>query len=89
MVSALKHFCSDSALSLVLSRMVWCIQVDIESHCLVMIYLIKLFLLISFTLLFLAYTTFFIMGLLMSMQVPFVGFQPIRTSEHMAAAGVL
>jgi dolichyl-diphosphooligosaccharide--protein glycosyltransferase len=24
----------------------------------------------------------------MSMQVPFVGFQPIRTSEHMAAAGV-
>ena len=54
-----------------------------------MIYLIKLFLLISFTVLFLAYTTFFIMGLLMSMQVPFVGFQPIRTSEHMAAAGVL
>ena len=36
---------------------------------------------------FAAYTTFFIMGLLMSMQVPFVGFQPIRTSEHMAAAG--
>ncbi|KAJ7363139.1 Dolichyl-diphosphooligosaccharide--protein glycosyltransferase subunit stt3b [Desmophyllum pertusum] len=34
-----------------------------------------------------AYTTFFIMGLVMSMQVPFVGFQPIRTSEHMAAAG--
>ena len=67
----------------------WCVQVDIESHCLVMIYLIKLFLLISFAVLFLAYTTFFIMGLLMSMQVPFVGFQPIRTSEHMAAAGVL
>ena len=67
----------------------WCVQVDIESHCLVMIYLIKVFLLISFTVLFLAYTTFFIMGLLMSMQVPFVGFQPIRTSEHMAAAGVL
>ena len=67
----------------------WCVQVDIESHCLVMIYLMKLFLLISFTVLFLAYTTFFIMGLLMSMQVPFVGFQPIRTSEHMAAAGVL
>lgn len=37
---------------------------------------------------FAAYTTFFIMGLLMSMQVPFVGFQPIRTSEHMAAAGL-
>ena len=40
-----------------------------------------------FFLIFAAYTTFFIMGLLMSMQVPFVGFQPIRTSEHMAAAG--
>lgn len=35
-----------------------------------------------------AYTTFFILGLLLSMQVPFVGFQPIRTSEHMASAGV-
>ena len=34
-----------------------------------------------------AYSTFYILGLLMSMQVPFVGFQPIRTSEHMAAAG--
>ena len=34
-----------------------------------------------------AYTTFYILGLLLSMQVPFVGFQPIRTSEHMAAAG--
>ncbi len=35
-----------------------------------------------------AYTTFYLLGLVMSMQVPFVGFQPIRTSEHMAAAGV-
>jgi len=35
-----------------------------------------------------AYTTFYILGLLCSMQIPFVGFQPIRTSEHMAAAGV-
>ncbi|XP_065882675.1 dolichyl-diphosphooligosaccharide--protein glycosyltransferase subunit STT3B-like [Dysidea avara] len=35
-----------------------------------------------------AYTTFFLLGLVMSMQVPFVGFQPLRTSEHMAAAGV-
>lgn len=24
----------------------------------------------------------------MSMQIPFVGFQPVRTSEHMASAGV-
>ena len=36
-----------------------------------------------------AYTTFFLLGLVMSMQVPFVGFQPLRTSEHMAAAGML
>ncbi|GAB5576906.1 dolichyl-diphosphooligosaccharide--protein glycosyltransferase subunit STT3B [Prionailurus iriomotensis] len=35
-----------------------------------------------------AYSTFYIVGLILSMQIPFVGFQPIRTSEHMAAAGV-
>lgn len=35
-----------------------------------------------------AYTTFYILGLICSMQIPFVGFQPIRTSEHMAAAGI-
>lgn len=38
--------------------------------------------------LFTSYTTFYILGLLCSMQIPFVGFQPIRTSEHMAAMGV-
>ncbi|XP_063231539.1 dolichyl-diphosphooligosaccharide--protein glycosyltransferase subunit STT3B [Bacillus rossius redtenbacheri] len=38
--------------------------------------------------LFTSYTTFYILGLLFSMQIPFVGFQPIRTSEHMAATGV-
>ncbi|XP_018322981.1 dolichyl-diphosphooligosaccharide--protein glycosyltransferase subunit STT3B [Agrilus planipennis] len=38
--------------------------------------------------LFISYTTFYILGLLLSMQIPFVGFQPIRTSEHMAASGV-
>jgi dolichyl-diphosphooligosaccharide--protein glycosyltransferase len=37
---------------------------------------------------FVSYSVFYITGLLLSMQVPFVGFQPIRTSEHMAAAGV-
>lgn len=37
---------------------------------------------------FLAYSTFYIVGLILSMQIPFVGFQPIRTSEHMAAAGM-
>jgi len=35
-----------------------------------------------------AYNSFFVMGLLCSMQIPFVGFQPIQTSEHMASAGV-
>ncbi|KAI9305616.1 Oligosaccharyl transferase STT3 subunit-domain-containing protein [Cunninghamella echinulata] len=35
-----------------------------------------------------AYSTFYVLGTLMSMQVPFVGFQPTRTSEHMAALGV-
>lgn len=39
------------------------------------------------TRLYTAYTSFFILGLLCSMQIPFVGFQPIRTSEHMASAG--
>ncbi|GAB6031997.1 Dolichyl-diphosphooligosaccharide--protein glycosyltransferase subunit stt3b [Chamberlinius hualienensis] len=37
---------------------------------------------------YIAYSTFFILGLLFSMQIPFVGFQPVRTSEHMASAGV-
>ncbi|KAJ4927994.1 hypothetical protein JOQ06_015794 [Pogonophryne albipinna] len=36
---------------------------------------------------YIAYSTFYIVGLVLSMQIPFVGFQPIRTSEHMAAAG--
>lgn len=39
--------------------------------------------------LFTSYTTFYILGLIFSMQIPFVGFQPIRTSEHMAAGGKL
>ncbi|XP_071788330.1 dolichyl-diphosphooligosaccharide--protein glycosyltransferase subunit STT3B-like [Asterias amurensis] len=34
-----------------------------------------------------AFTVFYILGTVFSMQVPFVGFQPVRTSEHMAAAG--
>ena len=28
------------------------------------------------------------MGTLLSMQIPFVGFQPVQSSEHMAAFGV-
>ncbi|VDN54963.1 unnamed protein product [Dracunculus medinensis] len=38
--------------------------------------------------LYVAYSTFYILGQVMAMQVPFVGFQPVKTSEHMAAAGV-
>merc|ERR1740128_1242072 len=35
-----------------------------------------------------AYNSFFIIGLISSMQIPFVGFLPVSTSEHMASAGV-
>ena len=35
-----------------------------------------------------AYTTVYCLGTLFSMQIPFVGFQPVETSEHMAAFGV-
>ncbi|KAF9183644.1 oligosaccharyl transferase stt3 subunit [Haplosporangium sp. Z 767] len=38
--------------------------------------------------LYVSYSTFYAVGTLLSMQVPFVGFQPTRTSEHMAALGV-
>ncbi|ELP94622.1 dolichyl-diphosphooligosaccharide--protein glycosyltransferase subunit STT3A, putative [Entamoeba invadens IP1] len=36
-----------------------------------------------------AYTSFYIVGILLSMQVPFIGYQPIRSSEHMAALFVM
>lgn len=39
------------------------------------------------TRIYVAYSTFYVLGTLMSMQIPFVGFQPTRTSEHMAALG--
>ncbi|VDK85052.1 unnamed protein product [Litomosoides sigmodontis] len=38
--------------------------------------------------LYIAYTTFYILGQIMAMQIPFVRFQPVKTSEHMAAAGI-
>ena len=38
--------------------------------------------------LYVSYTTFYCVGQLMAMNIPFVGFQPIKTSEHMASAGV-
>ena len=37
--------------------------------------------------LYVSYSTFYVLGTLSSMQIPFVGFQPLRTSEHMAALG--
>jgi dolichyl-diphosphooligosaccharide--protein glycosyltransferase len=38
--------------------------------------------------LYVSYSAFYVLGTLFSMQIPFVGFQPVRTSEHMAAGGV-
>jgi len=38
--------------------------------------------------LYVSYTTWYAIGTLASMQVPFVGFLPIRSSDHMAALGV-
>ncbi|KAI8608009.1 Oligosaccharyl transferase STT3 subunit-domain-containing protein, partial [Chytriomyces sp. MP71] len=38
--------------------------------------------------LYVSYSTFYVIGTLASMQIPFVGFQPTRTSEHMAALGI-
>ncbi|KAF9465592.1 oligosaccharyl transferase STT3 subunit [Collybia nuda] len=35
-----------------------------------------------------AYSSWYAIGTLASMQVPFVGFQPVKTSEHMAALAV-
>ena len=37
--------------------------------------------------LYVAYSTWYAVGTLASMQVPFVGFQPVSTSEHMGALG--
>ena len=38
--------------------------------------------------LYVAYTTYYCVGQLMAMCIPFVGFQPVTTSEHMAGFGV-
>ncbi|RKF82341.1 Dolichyl-diphosphooligosaccharide--protein glycosyltransferase subunit stt3 [Golovinomyces cichoracearum] len=35
-----------------------------------------------------SYCTWYILGTLASMQIPFVGFMPIRSSEHMSALGI-
>jgi len=34
-----------------------------------------------------AYSTFYVIGTLLSMQISFVGFQPVQSSEHLAAMG--
>jgi hypothetical protein len=39
--------------------------------------------------LYVAYSSWYAIGTLSSMQVPFVGFQPVSTSEHMGALGVI
>jgi len=38
--------------------------------------------------LYIAYCTFYVIGTLLSMQITFVGFQAVQSSEHMAAFGV-
>lgn len=38
--------------------------------------------------LYIAYTTWYALGTLASMQIPFVGFLPVRSSDHMAAMGI-
>jgi dolichyl-diphosphooligosaccharide--protein glycosyltransferase len=38
--------------------------------------------------LYIAYSTFYVVGTLLSMQIPFVGFQPVYSSEHLPALGV-
>jgi len=35
-----------------------------------------------------AYSSVYVIGTILSMQIPFVGFQPVLTSEHMGALGV-
>jgi dolichyl-diphosphooligosaccharide--protein glycosyltransferase len=37
--------------------------------------------------LYVSYCTFYVLGTILSMQIPFVGTQPVRTNDHMAALG--
>jgi dolichyl-diphosphooligosaccharide--protein glycosyltransferase len=39
------------------------------------------------TRLYVSYTTWYALGTIASMQIPFVGFLPVKTSEHMPALG--
>lgn len=38
--------------------------------------------------LYVAYCTMYVLGTIGSMEIPFIGFQPVQTSEHMAALGI-
>jgi asparagine N-glycosylation enzyme membrane subunit Stt3 len=38
--------------------------------------------------LYVAYSVFYVLGTLLAMQIPFVGFQAISSSEHLASHGV-
>ncbi|OIW35538.1 glycosyltransferase family 66 protein [Coniochaeta ligniaria NRRL 30616] len=40
------------------------------------------------TRLYVSYTSWYVLGTLASMQIPFVGFLPVKTSEHMPALGI-
>ncbi|KAG5952450.1 oligosaccharyl transferase stt3 subunit [Claviceps sorghi] len=40
------------------------------------------------TRLYISYTTWYALGTIASMQIPFVGFLPVKTSEHMPALGI-
>lgn len=40
------------------------------------------------TRIYVGYSVFYILGTLLAMQIPFVGFQAIHSSEHMASHGV-
>ncbi|KAG9396377.1 Oligosaccharyl transferase, STT3 subunit [Carpediemonas membranifera] len=35
-----------------------------------------------------AYTTFYVLGIVMTMQIPFINYQPVQSAEHLAAAGI-
>jgi len=38
--------------------------------------------------LYIAYSTLFVIGTILSMQISFIGFQPVQSSEHLAAIGI-
>lgn len=66
-------------------------QLKMSAYCLVVIPLHAFVLIVMGRFnnrLYTAYSSWYVIGTIASMQVPFVEFLPIRTSEHMAALGV-